>query len=257
MQRSSKHLISFILIVVLAGALSIPCPLRAEANETTDDPIMKAWGYHALGRTEEALLAAEKLYKPNGDNPSLLTILLSQISFEKQDFEKTLKYIEEARPKLTPEARKAKPDADEAVEKSLYSNLLQLAITANEELGRCDAARVNAEELAVALEEKNSKAFGSSIMGYCQLKLELYADAAKNFKAAYDGFSPGKRKDEAAYGAAATHAKSKNLGAAIKWLKIPLTSNKRLWMEYISKDEAFEEILKTEAFEKLLAEVGG
>lgn len=256
LRRIKRQLFYFLTVSMVFAPLFSG---RAAAIEKLDenDFIMKAWGLHALGRTEEALKTVEALYKAEGKNPPLLTVLLSQIFIDEGEFEKALKYADEARPVL-----KAQTDdkaiGDKSNAESLYANMLQIAVSANQELGRCDAASAEAKELAFLLnEEKDSKAMVFSVMGYCQFKQEEFSKASESFEAAFEAFNTDERKDEAAYSAAATHARLHDVETAIKWLRIPLKGNKKLWLEHLSRDKAFEDVREHQAFKAFLNEIGG
>jgi len=257
MLRIIKRQLVYFLTVSMVVATLFSGSAAAMENSDKNDLIMKAWGLHALGRTEEALKTVEALYKADGKNPPLLTVLLSQIFLDEGKFENALKYADEARPVLKAQTED-KAIGDKSNAESLYANMLQIAVSANQELGRCDAASAEARELALLLnEEKDLKAMGFSVMGYCQFKQEEFAKASKSFEAAFEAFNTDKRKDEAAYSAAATHAKLNDVETAIKWLRIPLKGNKKLWLEYLSKDKAFEDVREHQAFKAFLNEIGG
>lgn len=91
------------------------------------------------------------------------------------------------------------------------------------------------------------------IIAVCYLKVGDNSSALQYLILAADQHEEGDTKDEIIYNIAALYALKNNVSESIKWLKIPLVHNKKLWSYQVCNDKDFDPIREDKAFVQFMS----
>jgi tetratricopeptide (TPR) repeat protein len=233
----------------------IPDGFQQKLNKDENDDYYKAWMLLNQGEGEKALNIAKRYYEFQKQS-GRWAILLGAIYLGERKYEDAVNIISVIRPAFEKVYTKVKNKKIQLKEnelkalKFLYYKMLLVSGGAHYELGNWATALPDLLEYS----KEFQKSFVYEYIGMIYYKNKQYTEAILYFKNSYQLLGEGELKDNAAFSIAAFYSLLGNVEDAISWLKIPLSHNKKYWLQMIKDDEDkdFETIRNNKQFEDFL-----